>query len=141
MITRSLPAVVALAAGTLFGLGLALGGMTDPARVRTFLDIAGSWDPTLAFVMGGAVCVTLPLFALARKIGHPWLAQRFQWPDRKDIDRNLILGAILFGIGWALAGLCPGPAIALTFVDPTLALPFLAAMAAGMWAADRRGGK
>ena len=138
MIGRYLPSLAALIAGTLFGLGLSQGGMTDTARIQGFLDLFGAWDPTLAFVMGGALCVTLPLFALARRMRHPLLADRFQWPTRQDIDRDLVLGAMLFGAGWALGGLCPGPAVALIATDPGLALPFLAAMALGMWAAGRR---
>lgn len=128
--------VPALAAGTLFGVGLTISGMTDPQRVRGFLDLFGRWDPTLAFVMGGAVLVMAIAWRLRRRMGHPMFAERFVLPGRSDIDARLILGSTLFGIGWGLAGLCPGPAIASLALAPVAVLPFLAAMLAGM-AIDR----
>ena len=126
---RLLPA---LAAGTLFGAGLTFAGMTDPQRVRGFLDVFGQWDPTLAFVMGGAVLVMALAWRLRRLMGHPLFAEKFVLPDRSDLDPPLIVGAALFGIGWGLAGLCPGPAIASLALAPAAAVPFVAAMLVGM---------
>ena len=126
---RLVPAVVA---GTLFGIGLTTSGMTDPQRVRGFLDLFGQWDPTLAFVMGGAVIVMAIAWRLRQRMGHPLFAERFVLPGRSDLDARLILGSALFGIGWGLSGLCPGPAIASLTLAPLAVLPFLAAMLAGM---------
>ena len=126
---RLLPA---LAAGTLFGAGLTFAGMTDPQRVRGFLDVFGQWDPTLAFVMAGAVFVMAIAWQLRRLMGHPLFAEKFVLPGRTDFDPPLIGGAALFGIGWGLAGLCPGPAIASLALAPTAVLPFVTAMLAGM---------
>lgn len=130
--------VAALFAGVLFGFGLALGGMTDPAKVVGFLDISGQWDPSLGFVMGAALLVTLPAFALARRgDAQPLLAASFSWPTRKDIDARLLGGAALFGLGWGITGLCPGPALASLITGLPLLLVFVAAMFAGMWLHDR----
>ena len=133
--------VVAGLAGLLFGAGLALSGMTDPAVVLGFLDLAGSWNPALLFVMAGAVPVTFLGYRLAFGRGRPWLAASFDLPRRRDVDRPLLLGAALFGTGWGLAGYCPGPALASL---PSLApgtLAFLAAMLLGLWLVrGRRGG-
>ena len=130
-------AFVALFAGVLFGMGLMLGGMTDPAKVIGFLDLAGRWDPSLAFVMGGALCVTFPAFQLLLRRGRPLLEERFFMPTRTDLDARLMGGAVLFGVGWGIAGLCPGPAVAnLAFGSPEVAA-FVAAMVAGMWLRDR----
>lgn len=124
--------IAAFVAGLLFSFGLAVARMIDPARVIGFLDIAGTWDPTLAFVMGAAVIVSGAGFALIRKkMNRPWFADRFHMPTRTEIDAPLIIGAILFGVGWGLAGLCPGPAIALLSLVPDLVWPFVAAMLAG----------
>jgi uncharacterized protein len=101
----------ALVAGLLFGVGLAVSHMIDPLKVLGFLDVFGAWDPSLAFVMGGAIAVTLPGFWLLKRMEQPVLAPSFQWPTRQDIDRKLLLGAGLFGVGWGLAGYCPGPGI------------------------------
>ena len=124
--------VPALAAGLLFGAGLTISGMTDPQRVRGFLDLFGRWDPTLAFVMGGAVMVMAVAWRLRSRMGHPLFAEKFVLPGRSDLDARLILGSALFGIGWGLAGLCPGPAIASLALAPGAVLPFVAAMLAGM---------
>ncbi|MEC9408468.1 MAG: YeeE/YedE family protein [Pseudomonadota bacterium] len=98
-------------AGLLFGAGLLISEMVDPARVLGFLDVAGEWDPTLMFVMGGALAVTVPGFWWAARLRKPLVAAEFHWPRATDIDGRLILGAVLFGVGWGLAGLCPGPAV------------------------------
>ncbi|MGR4067304.1 DUF6691 family protein [Billgrantia sp. C5P2] len=99
-------------AGLLFGLGLALAGMTDPARVLGFLDLFGAWDPTLMFVLGGAVITTFIGYRIVFRRERPMLDETFQLPTRQDLDGRLIGGAALFGIGWGLSGYCPGPAIA-----------------------------
>lgn len=124
--------IVSLASGTLFGAGLALGGMTDPARVRGFLDIFGNWDPTLAFVMGGAVIVMAVTWRLVPRMARPIVAERFHLPSRSDLTPRLIGGAALFGAGWGIAGLCPGPGIAALVIEPGAAAIFVIAMLAGM---------
>lgn len=124
--------LVPLLAGVLFGAGLAIGGMTQPEKVVGFLDLAGRWDPSLAFVMGGALLVSAPMFALARRRGRPLLEDRFYLPTRQDIDGRLVGGAVLFGIGWGLAGYCPGPAIASLSAAQLPTAVFCVAMIAGM---------
>ena len=121
-----------LVSGTLFGSGLALSGMTDPERVQGFLDIFGQWDPTLAFVMVGAVMVMAVAWRIQRRMTKPVLAQKFSLPDRRDLDGKLIAGSALFGIGWGIAGLCPGPAIASLALTPAAVLPLVLAMIVGM---------
>ena len=128
--------LVALIAGLLFGLGLAVSGMFDPAKVLGFLDIAaiasGGWDPSLAFVMAGGLAVTLPAFQIARRWRQPVAAAEFQTPRAQGLDARLLLGALLFGIGWGLVGYCPGPALAaLAFAVPGT-IVFVLAMGAGM---------
>ena len=118
--------------GLLFGWGLLLSGMTDPGKVQGFLDLFGPWDPSLAFVMGGAVTVSAAGYALARRCGHPLFAPRFALPTRRDLDLRLIAGAALFGVGWGLAGLCPGPALVAMMFGPWEIIVFVGAMAAGM---------
>ena len=127
--------LVPLAAGTIFGAGLTIGGMTDPARVRGFLDLFGDWDPTLAFVMGGAVLVMALAWAVQRRMQRPAFAEGFSLPDRNDLTPRLIGGSALFGIGWGIAGLCPGPGFAALAIAPASAAIFVAAMLAGMLAA------
>lgn len=124
--------IVPLASGALFGAGLALGGMTDPARVRGFLDLFGAWDPTLAFVMGGAVLVMAIAWRVQPRMARPLFADTFALPDRSDLTVRLIGGSALFGAGWGIAGLCPGPAIAALVIEPASAAIFVAAMLAGM---------
>ena len=102
----------ALLSGVVFGLGLAVSGMTNPAKVIGFLDVAGQWDPTLAFVMAGGLVVYFLGFRLVVKRQHPLIAERFQLPTRKDVDVPLVAGAAIFGLGWGLGGFCPGPALA-----------------------------
>jgi uncharacterized membrane protein YedE/YeeE len=104
--------LISLLAGALFGLGLAIAQMTDPLKVQNFLDIFGEWDPSLAFVMGAAVLVTLACFRLVLKRPAPFLGDRFHMPTLTHIDRRLVIGAALFGTGWGLTGYCPGPALA-----------------------------
>src|SRR5262245_23057295 len=104
-------ALAAVVSGVIFAIGLAIGGMTKPAKVAGFLDFTGNWDPSLAFVMGGAVTVYAVLYRLIRRRPTPLFAAAFAVPTRKDIDARLIGGAALFGIGWGLSGFCPGPAI------------------------------
>ena len=129
--------LLALAAGLLFGAGLALGGMTDPAVVLGFLDVAGAWNPALAFVMGGALAVTFVGYRLAFRRAGPLLAGRFSLPTADAIDARLLGGAALFGAGWGLAGYCPGPALAsLPAAHPGTAV-FVLAMLAGLALARR----
>lgn len=118
--------------GTIFGAGLALGGMTDPARVRGFLDILGDWDPTLAFVMGGAVLVMVGAWVLQKRLAKPVFAEGFSLPTATDLTPRLVGGSALFGIGWGIAGLCPGPGIAALVIEPFSAAIFVVAMLAGM---------
>lgn len=121
-----------LLSGTLFGAGLALGGMTDPARVRGFLDMFGDWDPTLAFVMGGAVLVMLVAWRLVPRMAAPLFDRSFAIPDRRDLTPSLLGGSALFGVGWGIAGLCPGPGVAALAIYPPAAIVFIAAMLVGM---------
>ncbi|GAB2788848.1 YeeE/YedE family protein [Halomonas shantousis] len=126
-------ALMGYLAGLLFGLGLAIGGMTDPARVLGFLDVAGAWDPTLMFVLGGAVATTFVGYRWMLRQPHPLFAGAFQWPTRRDLDARLLGGAALFGIGWGLSGYCPGPAFA-SLAKPSVPLiVLLGAMIVGWW--------
>lgn len=118
--------------GTLFGFGLALGGMTDPARVRAFLDVLGAWDPTLLFVLLGAAATMSVAWLIQARMHVPIAADRFSLPTRKDITARLLGGAAIFGVGWGMTGLCPGPAVAALTAEPAQALIFVAAMIAGM---------
>lgn len=123
-----------LVSGLLFGAGLALGGMTNPRRVRGFLDLFGEWDPTLVFVMIGAVLVMAIAWRIRARMRAPLFGERFSLPDRSDLDPKLIAGAALFGVGWGLAGLCPGPAVATLVFGFWQAWLFFAALLAGMLA-------
>jgi uncharacterized membrane protein YedE/YeeE len=125
-------ALGALLAGIVFGLGLAVSQMINPAKVLAFLDIAGRWDPSLALVMAGALAVTALGYRLALKRPAPLLAERFELPTLREIDRRLLAGAVVFGIGWGLVGFCPGPAIASLALGVKESLIFVAAMLAGM---------
>lgn len=138
MTRNGLQLLVSLLAGTIFGFGLSLSGMINPARVLGFLDLlSGQWDPTLMFVLGGALLVAVPGVMLQRRLARPLLDQRFHLPTKTAIDRRLLLGAALFGAGWGLAGFCPGPAIAGLATGLPMVLLFVATMAAGMLLHDR----
>lgn len=123
---------IALAAGLLFGAGLAVSGMADPQRVQAFLDLFGTWDPTLAFVMGGAMVPMAIAWTIQRRMAAPVAAQKFELPGTTGMDRKLAIGALIFGAGWGIGGLCPGPAIADLAIAPAPAAMFIAAMLAGM---------
>jgi len=123
--------IASLASGVIFGLGLAISGMTNPAKIIGFVDITGQWDPSLIFVMVGAVIVYGIGFRLAQRSGTPMFAPKFQVPTRNDIDTRLIAGGALFGVGWGLAGVCPGPAITALAFGMEEFYVFFAAMAAG----------
>jgi uncharacterized membrane protein YedE/YeeE len=122
----------AFLSGLVFGLGLLLSGMADPAKVLGFLDLAGAWDPSLAFVMGGAIVVGLIAFTLARRRTRSHLGLPMQLPAPGGIDRRLVLGGLVFGVGWGLAGFCPGPALVGLSLGLGKALVFVLAMLAGM---------
>ena len=123
--------LVAIAAGMLFGLGLGLSQMIDRERVLGFLDVTGNWDPTLLFVLGGAVTVTIITFRFVLRWPHPIIATQFRLPTPKDIDFSLVLGATIFGIGWGIAGYCPGPAIVALTLNSWSPGIFLGAFVAG----------
>jgi len=124
--------LAALGAGAIFGLGLAVSEMVNPLKVKAFLDVAGDWDPSLTLVMGGAVMVSFVAFRMTLRLPKPILATRFELPTRRDIDRRLVGGAAVFGVGWGLVGLCPGPALsALIYGDVESAI-FVVAMLIGL---------
>ncbi len=123
--------LIAFAAGVMFALGLGIGGMTQPARIIGFLDVTGRWDPSLAFVMGGAVAVTFLLFPLILERPAPIFAARFVLPLKKHLDAPLLLGATLFGVGWGLSGYCPGPALVSLVTAAPPVLVFVAFMFVG----------
>ena len=129
--------LVSFLSGVLFALGLAVGGMLEPARVVGFLDFFGIWDPTLAFLMAGGVGVNTLAYYFTKQREAPALADRFHLPDKNEITARLIGGSVLFGVGWALAGYCPGPAVTTLASGTFSAFAFVGAMAAGMyvWAA------
>lgn len=124
--------IVEFAVGLLFGLGLILSGMTDPGKVLGFLDLAGAWDPSLAFVMGGAIGVAFFAFALARRRTTAFLGGAIGLPTKRAIDQRLIVGSLVFGAGWGLAGFCPGPALVAAGAGHLQAVLFTVAMVAGM---------
>ncbi|PZP35638.1 MAG: transporter [Roseateles depolymerans] len=125
-------AVTAFLAGLVFGFGLLVSGMADPNKVLGFLDLAGAWDPSLALVMAGAIAVGLGAFALAKRRERSLLGEPMRLPTARAIDRRLVGGSLLFGVGWGLVGLCPGPALVLLGRGELKALGFVAAMVAGM---------
>lgn len=124
--------VLALMAGLIFGTGLIVSGMTNPAKVIGFLDLAGSWDPSLAFVMGGAILVGIVAFSFARKRDRSLLGATMRLPTTAHIDRRLVIGSMAFGAGWGLAGYCPGPALASLASGGVKPMIFTLAMLAGM---------
>jgi len=128
--------LVAAVSGIVFGLGLAVSQMVDPAKVLAFLDLAGDWDPSLAFVMAGAVAVSLVAFRYTLRRRAPLLARGFTLPEASDIDARLIAGAAVFGVGWGLVGFCPGPAVASLAFGHFESVLFVAAMLAGMAVAN-----
>ena len=130
-------AAVAFGCGALFAVGLAVAGMTNPAKIIGFLDVAGRWDPTLVFVMGPALAVYALAWRLRRRSPAPFLGAAYPDLPRRGIDARLLGGAAIFGIGWGIAGYCPGPAIASLTVSPAAPL-FVVAMLVGMAAAGRR---
>ena len=123
--------VIAFVSGILFAAGLCISGMTEPMKVQNFLDFSGRWDPSLAFVMGGAILVHLGAAQWAKQARKPIVALRFVWPEETAIDSRLVLGAALFGVGWGLSGYCPGPALVSIGAASRPLLAFLAAMALG----------
>ena len=126
-----MPNIFSLISGVLFGFGLAISSMINPAKIVGFLDITGNWDPSLAFVMGGAVFVTAVTFRVILNRPAPMFANKFELPSKVNLDGKLILGAAIFGIGWAVSGLCPGPAISsIIFLDENL-LIFISALLLG----------
>lgn len=129
--------IAALLAGVVFGVGLIVSGMSDPYKVQNFLDVLGHWDPSLMFVMGGAIAVTLPGFWWLRQHHKPLFGDTFQWPTSQVIDKKLVIGAAMFGTGWGLSGFCPGPAMVNLATGHQDVLVFVAAMLVGMWLHDR----
>lgn len=130
------PTAAAAASGALFGVGLAISGMTRPEKVVGFLDLAGAWDASLAFVMAGAILVHFIAYRVARRRAAPLFDTRFHLPTRKDIDRKLLVGAAIFGIGWGLGGFCPGPGIVAAASGSLPAIAFVVAMTAGILLED-----
>jgi hypothetical protein len=126
--------VVAFITGLLFAIGLGIAGMTNPNKVLNFLDVFGDWDPSLALVMGGAILVYAPVYRRLKGEQAPKFGERFHWPTKSDIDTKLVVGSILFGIGWGIAGFCPGPAIVAAASGQAATLAFFAAMVLGMLA-------
>lgn len=125
--------LTAFFAGLIFGLGLLLAGMANPAKVLAFLDVAGAWDPSLALVMGGAIAVAVIPLNLARKSKQSLLGARMQLPVKRELDPRLIGGSLVFGVGWGIAGICPGPAVAILLTGHWQIIIFVLAMLAGMY--------
>lgn len=130
---KNIALLTSLLAGLVFGLGMLLSGMVNPAKVLAFLDITGVWDPSLAFVMLGAIAVAALAFAYAKKRSLTLLALDIQLPKKREIDKPLILGSLGFGVGWGLAGICPGPALLLVSAAQLKGLVFVIFMLGGMW--------
>jgi hypothetical protein len=133
---RTLKTLAPLLAGLVFGIGLIAAGMTDPAKVLAFLDLAGAWDPSLALVMGGAIAVALVPFGWAKRHRRTLMGEPVQWPTARGLDARLLGGGALFGIGWGLAGLCPGPAVVALAAGLEGVWIFVLAMLAGLLAVD-----
>lgn len=124
--------IIGLVAGLLFGLGLLISGMTNPAKVQGFLDVFGAWDISLALVMGGGLMVAIVGVQLAKRQGSSWIGTPIEMPNNTTINKKLLIGAILFGIGWGLVGICPGPGIVLLGTGQWQAYVFIPAMVIGM---------
>jgi len=124
--------IASLLAGLVFGLGLIVSGMANPAKVLGFLDVTGHWDPSLAFVMGGAIAVGVVAFAMAGRRATSLLGVEMRLPSARHIDRRLVAGSVLFGFGWGIAGFCPGPGLVSLGMGEAKALVFVAAMLVGM---------
>lgn len=129
--------MVALLIGAVFGGGLYLAGMTNPSKIVNFLDIAGTWDPSLIFVMGGGIPVAAIGFFILKKHEKPLIFDEIQVPTHGVIDRPLVIGSVLFGVGWGVSGLCPGPAFASVLLEPAIIIPYLMALVLGSLAYDR----
>ena len=129
--------MVALLIGAVFGGGLYLGGMTNPSTIVNFLDIAGTWDPSLIFVMGGGIPVAAIGFFILKKREKPLIFDEIQVPTHGVIDRPLVIGSVLFGVGWGVSGLCPGPAFASVLTESTTIIPYLISLVLGSLAYDR----
>ena len=136
-----MPIVIAASIGTLFGIGLIVSGMADPSRVIAFLDLAGLWNPSLALVMAGAIAAAMPVFTWMKRRPVALLGESMRLPTARHIDRRLVMGSLLFGVGWGLAGICPGPALVLVGAGIAKGFAFALSMVAGMAIfeiADRR---
>ena len=129
--------MVALLIGAVFGGGVYLAGMTNPSKIVNFLDIAGTWDPSLIFVMGGGIPVAAIGFFILKKREKPLIFEETQVPTHGVIDRPLVIGSVLFGVGWGVSGLCPGPAFASVLLEPAIIIPYLMALILGSLAYDR----
>jgi uncharacterized membrane protein YedE/YeeE len=129
--------VFSMLSGLIFGLGLIAGGMTDPSKVKGFLDLFGAWDPSLALVMAGAIAVAIGAFAVAKRRTASWTGDHMEIPTNKTIDSKLIVGGVLFGTGWGISGFCPGPALVAAGSGLASAWIFLPAMLAGMLMHDQ----
>ncbi|UJR84512.1 DUF6691 family protein [Sandaracinus amylolyticus] len=133
MDARTKQGLAAFAAGALFAIGLVVGGMTEPANVIGFLDVTGDWRPALMFVMVGAIAVNASVYRWVRRRRAPLLAETFALPTRRDLDRRLLAGAALFGVGWGLGGYCPGPGVTALASGSISAVVFVLAMVGSMW--------
>lgn len=129
--------LISLAAGFLFGIGLTISGMTQPGKVIGFLDFTGNWDPSLIFVMGGGTGIYMLIYRWILRHERPLFAPSFQIPTKKDIDRPLVVGAVIFGVGWGLGGFCPGPGLTSLFSGNINPILFVIGMTAGMFAAPK----
>ena len=125
--------VLALFSGLIFGLGLTFSSMTNPAKVIGFLDILGTWDPSLGFVMGGAILITAPLLYFLKNKNHLILTSKIELPNKNNIDFSLVIGSLLFGIGWGMVGFCPGPAISSIALLNSFSLLFVGSMIVGFY--------
>ena len=129
--------IIAVVLGALFGGGLYLAGMTNPSKIINFLDIAGTWDPSLIFVMGGGIPVAAIGYSILKKLEKPMVFDDIQVPIHDVIDQPLVIGSVMFGIGWGVSGLCPGPAFASVLTEPAIITPYLTSLVLGSLAYDR----